>query len=111
MPGNARTFDRFSNEICRGPGRICMVPLGECFLVITKASDCRLRVGSPVTSMNCDIWTTGSNTITHASGNCSDNTTFSPGGSSTVSRVTSLISLANVSSLGKSKHEIQYTCL
>src|SRR4029453_4084667 len=78
---------------------------------MTKASDCCSRVGSPFTSMNCDMWATGSNTIKNASGRCSESSTFSPGGSSTECSVISLMSSAKASSSGKSTPELQNNCL
>ena len=45
-------------------------------------SVCRSRVGSPLTSMNCVPWVTGSKAITNSLGNCTDNTALPPGGRS-----------------------------
>ena len=73
---------RFSSDSRNGPGCISTVPTGAFTLLKTIDSVCRSRVGSPLTSMNCVPWVTGSNTMTKSFGNCTDSTAFSPGGNS-----------------------------
>src|SRR6266480_2164517 len=73
---------------------------------MTKESDWLSRAGSPVTSICCDMWRTGSNTITYPSGNWNESTALSPAESSTASRVVSLNHFANASSSGKSTPEL-----
>ncbi len=60
--------------------------------------------------MNWAECVTGSNTMINCGGSCSDNTAFSPAGSSSASSTTSSESDANASLL-KSTPELQKTCL
>ena len=99
---------RFSSDSRSGPGCISTVPTGAFTLLKTMDSVCRSRVGSPLTSMNCVPWVTGSNTMTKSFGNCTDSTAFSPGGNSIESMVNSARLSPNVS--GRSTPELQKIC-
>ncbi|MCY1310964.1 hypothetical protein D9M70_612080 [compost metagenome] len=83
--GRVRTSVWFSTWMRSGPG--CMVNASSCRWPRSKTSDSvrRSLVGSPLTSMNCAAWVTGSKTMMNSAGICSEMTAFSPGGSSSAS--------------------------
>jgi hypothetical protein len=97
---------RFSSVKRNGPGCISIVVVGCCSLLNTIDSDCRSRVGSPFTSMNCAVCVTGSTTITNSAGSVNDSNAFSPGGSSISSSVISSTIRSKASS-GRSMPELQ----
>ena len=88
-PGSTRASVWFSSVSRSGPGRSSTVLGRRVHVVVDQRQVLPLAVGSPLTSMNCAACVTGSNTMTNSAGSCSDRIAFSPGGSSTASRVIS----------------------